>query len=482
MRVIFVVEDFNAEYMGIMYISALLKTKGFKTEAVQGEYNRIKKRLQHHEPTILAYSTPTVLLNKFLYINRRIKEEFKVFSVFGGPHATFCPEMIEDKGVDAVCMGEGEYAMAELAVCLDNSCSPRTISNLWIKEEGNIYKNSMRPLISQLDELPFPDRSLFAGVPSFRKGQIAFSTNRGCPYDCSYCFNPLYDRLYGNDERKVRHRSVDNLISEIKEVRNKNGLRLVYFSDDTFIFSRVWLEEFSFKYKEKIGLPFYCLVRPNLIAADTVRLLKDAGCALMLMGVECGDDYYLEKVLKRGMTAEQILNAARTIKSSGVRFNTYNMIGLPGSSFATEMKTLDLNIKCRPNYAKAMLLSVYPGTRLCFDRGEKKLADGRFESQIFGGHWILSRTFKSPLQKRRLENLYHFFPIVCKCPFLFYFVGFLSKLPVRPLLFFIHLVLKGFSFWRVLPYVDFSGRLKSYFGYIHRSLGSSRGREGRVCR
>ena len=114
-----------------------------------------------------------------------------VFSVFGGPHPTFFPEMIEKEGVDAVCIGEGEYAMLELMNRLEQGKPADDIQNFWIKSNGTTKKNMVRPLIEDLDELPFLDRELmYEGDKDLKLSRNkGFFAGRGCPYRCTYCFN-----------------------------------------------------------------------------------------------------------------------------------------------------------------------------------------------------------------------------------------------------------------------------------------------------
>ncbi len=286
MNILFIHKNCNREIIGPMIISAILKKAGCSVEFVESDFRLINKRLQNNNDCILAYPTPTVFYNEFLNLNRRIKSQFpNVFSIFGGPHPTFFPEMIEEEGVDGVCIGEGEYAMLELVRNLSEGESITNIQNLWIKKDGHIYKNHLRPLIQDLDSLPFPDRSYSKHILSFKIGRASVITARGCPYKCSYCFNHAYNRLYNNPSGKVRRRSVDNVIEELKQLKSNFNIKVFIFQDDTFILDRQWLEEFSRTYKKEVGLPFWCMVHPLLIDQDNARLLSFAGCIMVSMGI-----------------------------------------------------------------------------------------------------------------------------------------------------------------------------------------------------
>jgi radical SAM superfamily enzyme YgiQ (UPF0313 family) len=159
---LFAIKYTGDDHIGIMSISALLKLHGYSVEAVNADYGSIKAKLKQGIPTVLGFYTPTIYCSYYLLLNRRIKKEFDVFSVFGGPHPTCVPEMIQEDGVDGVCVGEGEFAMLDLLERLTASAHVRDIMNWQIKENGIIYRNPVRQLIEDLDSLPHPDRSLFA--------------------------------------------------------------------------------------------------------------------------------------------------------------------------------------------------------------------------------------------------------------------------------------------------------------------------------
>lgn len=131
--------------------------------------------------------------------------------------------------------GEGEYALLEVANRFDEKKDLSTIENLWVKKKDRIFRNDVRPLIVNLDELPFPDRNLYVKkYPFLRKSQKVFMVGRGCPFSCAYCFNHAFKKLYHNKGSFVRYRSPDYIIAEIKEVKAQSPFRTVYFQDDTF--------------------------------------------------------------------------------------------------------------------------------------------------------------------------------------------------------------------------------------------------------
>ncbi|MDD4894817.1 MAG: cobalamin-dependent protein, partial [Candidatus Omnitrophica bacterium] len=208
MRILFVLKEVEDEQLGIMYLASVLKSRGYETGLIKADYDAIFTKLQDNTPTILAYSTLGYYCNYYLELNKKIKKIFKVFSVFGGPYPTSDPGIVENDGVDAVCIGEGEYPLLELAENLENGRDISGIKNLWVRSGGRIYKNTPRPLIDDLNELPFPDRDIFSLKSPFFTDRVSMITSRGCLYNCPYCQNNIVRRVYGTDNI-YRRRSVD---------------------------------------------------------------------------------------------------------------------------------------------------------------------------------------------------------------------------------------------------------------------------------
>jgi radical SAM superfamily enzyme YgiQ (UPF0313 family) len=283
-----VVDLFKGENqsLGIMSISGVLKRSGYRSQVVEANYKKIKRKLlKKNPPAVIAYNTPTVFARAFLELNKRLKKEFQFFAVFGGPHPTFFPEMIEENGVDGICRGEGEYPFLELLENLSSGRSVTKITNWWIKEDGKIHKNPVRHLIQDLAQLPLPDHDLFRKAIPHSIWYAPVMTSRGCPYNCTYCFNHVYKGLYRDKGKYVRRRSVENVLEELREIKKNKCYKFIKFGDDIFTLSPDWLEEFCPRYREEIGLPFSCLVRANHINPKIVRLLKDAGCHRMTLGM-----------------------------------------------------------------------------------------------------------------------------------------------------------------------------------------------------
>ena len=446
MRVLFVTQQIDYEPHGIMHLSSALKAAGHEVALAVDALEDPVRVAQEFQPGVIGYSVITGSHRYYYQLNSRLKEEVDFFSAFGGPHPTFFPEMIEEEGVDGLCIGEGEEALVDLANSLEVGGFDPTIPNWWFKVNGKVIKNSVRPLVDHLDSLPLPDRDLvYSKDPIYRHSKIKhFISGRGCPYNCTYCFNHAFSEIYKGKGKRFRQRSVDNVMEELRQVKEAYPLEFVIFVDDTFVLSKEWLGEFAEEYPKKIGFPFFCNTRANLVTEEQVRLLKKAGVFCVGMGIEAGNDRIRNELLERNMSREQILNACRLLYEGGINLTTTNMLGLPTGSLEDDFATLQLNIECRPAYAHAFLFQPYPRTEL----GEFTRREGWMMGtldDVGEVMWDRSVLRFPPREKRQMENLQRFFAIAVEWPRLLPLIRFLIKLPRNRLFWLVHKLWKGYA-------------------------------------
>jgi anaerobic magnesium-protoporphyrin IX monomethyl ester cyclase len=426
------IQPLSFEYPGTEWLSAVLKADGHEVRVfIQGEKGcaSLDKWIGCYNPHIAGFSCTTGLHQWALDKASLIKQKFpSILTVFGGPHPTHFPEIIEHESVDAICRGEGEYALLELTRAISNNNDFSSIANLWVKRDGKIVRNDVRSLIIDLDTLPFPDRSIYLDrYNSLHASRKSFFIGRGCPYSCAYCFNSAQREIYKGKGAFVRLRSPENVLNEIISVRNKYGLRTVYFQDDTFTLDWRWLTDFLPKYRERIGLPFICLITADKATDEMVKMLKDAGCIRAFFGVESGDEQLRRKVLKKNISDEQIRNAALRLRKNGIRFRTYNMIGLPGERIEQVFKTVALNAEIRTDYPWCSLYFPFPGTELTESAIQKGLID-RGDTESLPYTYFQDSHFQM-LQHREMINLHNLFVYAVKFPFLIRIIRKLITLP-----------------------------------------------------
>jgi anaerobic magnesium-protoporphyrin IX monomethyl ester cyclase len=449
LRVLFVAQQIDYEPQGIMYLSSALKAAGHEVELAVGAQQDPLVLAREFQPDVAAYSVITGSQRYYLDVNRRLKADLPgVFAVFGGPHPTFFPEMVNEEGVDGICRGEGEEALVELVGGLDGG-GPDAVSSVrnWsFCRNGDVITNPVRPYTGDLDSLPFPDRALvYERDPITARSKIKhFLTGRGCPYNCTYCFNHALSELYDGKGKRFRQRSVGHIIEEIQWVRDHYPLEFVVFVDDTFVLSKEWLAEFADEYPRHIGLPFFCNTRANLVTAEQVSLLQEAGCHCASMGVESGDDRIRNELLKRRMSTEQILEAARLFHEGGLNFTTTNMIGLPTSTLDEDFETLALNVQAKPAYAHVFIFQPYPRTELGEFTREQGWMVGTFDDigEVAWDHSVLEFTDE---HKRGLAVLQRFFAIGVEWPRLVPLIKRLTKVPDNPAFWLLNKLWKGWA-------------------------------------
>jgi len=426
------------EHLGIMYISSILKKNGHETDLVQTDLEDYEKKIKDFSPDILAYTTTTGEHKPLIDINKKIKKTFPhLISLFGGPHPTFFPEMIESEGVDIICRGEGEFIILDLVNALKEKKSIDNIQGIWVKKDNKIFKNPMQPLTKDLDLIPFPDREIIYNHDKNLKefGEKRILIGRGCPFRCTYCFNNRLSNLYGAEWDRVRKRSVSNVIKEVKEIIEKYPVEFIRIVDDTFIMcDKKWLEEFAEMFKKEINIPFFCNVRANLVTEDVVRLLKKAGCFSIFMAIETGDEKVRNTLLKRNMSDEDLFKACKLLRNADIKYGFYNMFGLPvENALEVDFKTLDLNIKLKPTMAWSSIFTPFPKTELgeyCIKHG---YFDGDFDKIEANPKIGSVLKFKNKKEKRQIENLHKLFGITVEFPFLRPLTKQLIKLPPNKL-------------------------------------------------
>jgi anaerobic magnesium-protoporphyrin IX monomethyl ester cyclase len=449
LRVLFIAQQIDYEPQGIMCLSSALKAAGHEVELAVGAHHNPVALAREFRPDVAAYSVITGSQRYYLDLNRKLKAELPgVFAAFGGPHPTFFPEMVNEEGVDGICRGEGEEALVDLVETLDGDESDAVsrVQNWSFRRNGDVITNPVRHYTRDLDSLPFPDRALvYERDPITARSKIKhFLTGRGCPYNCTYCFNHALSEIYRGKGKRFRQRSVDHVIEEIQWVRDHYPLEFVVFVDDTFVLSEEWLAEFAAKYPGQVGLPFFCNTRANLVTVEQVSLLKEAGCHCASMGVESGDDRIRNELLKRRMSTEQILQAARLFHEGGLQFTTTNMIGLPTSTLEDDFETLALNIQARPAYAHVFIFQPYPRTELGEFTREHGWMVGTFDDigEVAWDHSVLEFT---DVHKRGLAVLQRFFAIGVEWPRLVPLIKGLVRVPDNPVFWLLNKLWKGWA-------------------------------------
>jgi len=371
--------------LGILYLSAVLEKAGHLTDLIdltpylinrsslrsflRGKtiptYARdLLERTKAFKPDLIGFSVVSTHYSLSVALSNLIKESFDVPIIFGGSHPTVDPEeTISEKAIDMICIGEGEHALLELVTKIDEGKDISQVKNIWIKEGSNVLRNPIRPLIQDIDSLPYPNREIL-DKRYFKSGGTSFITGRGCPYQCSYCVNSHLQKLYRGLGKFIRYRSIQKVIDEINYTIERYKIRKVTFSDETFTTNKKRTIEFCNAYKKEIGLPFICQTRCDTVDRELVTTLKDAGCELVSMGIESGNDFLREHILNRKMPRDKIIKAFRLAREAGISTNAFNMIGVPFETERTIDDTININRVVTPDGINCSLFMPFKGTRL----------------------------------------------------------------------------------------------------------------------
>lgn len=434
-------EFFLFERIGVLYAMTPLVQNSHDVLIKQPQgmpYNKLLEMIEEYDPDVIGYSVASGEHNYFMSLNARLKKDVDFVSFFGGPHPTFFPEMIHEPGVDAINVGEGEESCLEFMNALAEGGDLTNIPNIWFKTpDGQVHENRPRPLIMDLDTLPFPDRSLLydCDVKLGKFYMKSFFASRGCPRRCSFCYNHMVKDLYPGQGGKLRYRSPRNFVDEILQVKKEYPLGFVAIGDDNFLFKpKAWIEEFAEIYTREVGLPYSCSVSAHFVRPDLMQILKDSGCYTVNVAFECADDFVNNKILSKGVTRKQFTDAIKMVKSYGIVAKAMNIVGLPVEDpIKVDLETLDVNIECRPDAVNATLLAPFPKlqvTEYCRENGYLPDDDSIYEEFKTN---ILDKAqldYGDETINRKLERLQKLFPLVVEFPWLRPFVDKLIDLPI----------------------------------------------------
>jgi anaerobic magnesium-protoporphyrin IX monomethyl ester cyclase len=343
---------------------------------------------------LIGISFMTQYFNCAVQLTKAIKKRFSIPIIWGGVHPTVRPDECLEYA-DIVCIGEGEEALAELAERMEKGQDYSDIANLCLVRNNETIINPLRPLMQDLDALPWLDygpenhyvRDLhtdnlvpfdeeyfmrfMATVPYYKNiplKSFMYFTTRGCPYNCSYCVNDYYRKIYGV-RGFVRKLSVERVVEELENItKNHPCIEEIEFCDDNFALRPVAeIEHFARLYKTRIGLPFQLLISPQNITDGKIVPLLDAGLVFIETGIQSVAEGTKE-LYQRSLDEEKLLTAAKILNKYRNRMAPpcYHLIlDNPFENNEDTLKTFNLTLKLpRPFWFKRSSLVPFPGTSI----------------------------------------------------------------------------------------------------------------------
>ncbi len=391
MNILFVYSLYNAQLLnkplesqeqmpfGISYISSVLKKHGHQTNLVVlsrifGRRNNeiIDNFIGSFRPKLICF---TAVFSEYKFIAgmaNYIKAKYPdIYLLMGGVHATLNPQEVLSDDFDALCIGEGEYPVLELVSELKKDKFPSAIRNIWFKRGSQVEENPARPFLEDLNSLPFPDREMWQGwtkeKPTARHSVLL---GRGCPFECTYCCNHALRNI--SQGQYVRLRSPDNIIEEIKEIRQMSPLHEeIYLEVETFYANKEWaielcskLENLNNMLAKPISFGANLRITPNTDFGPLFAAFKKSNFKFINIGLESGSERVRKQILRRNYSNHDIINAVRLAREYGLKILLYNLMGIPGETFSDFKETIKINRICLPDNIFISIFFPYPGTDL----------------------------------------------------------------------------------------------------------------------
>lgn len=372
-------------YQGLASIAATLLKGGHKVRILHQielpNHDDYAVTIKEFAPQIVALSSTSnqfSIAHDLACWSRELLPE--VLIVCGGVHATLnADQIIKLSSFDLVCLGEGEYPMSQLADRVEKGEPWDDIPGMWVrKKDGSIQRNSLPPLVEDLDSLPWPNRDLwnYPALQMESEGLATVMLSRGCNQRCTYCCNQAISEVYrdgGLKGRYFRIRSVDSSIAELKAIcDNYPFIRAFNFDDDNFFVNLIWAREFTERYVSEIGLPFTCNLFPGLINEERVALLKKAGCIDLRIGLESGNEEIRKKILGRNISDKAMRQVYHLCQEAGILTRSFVMVGIPEETPAMVLDTIKFIAYEKVGVAQYSIFSPFRKTtlhKLCIEKG-----------------------------------------------------------------------------------------------------------------
>ena len=360
--------------LGLCYLSASLKRAGHEAlvldcEAQGLNFAKIFEIIQRERPDLIGITATSPELANALTIAQELKARLSTPIVFGGVHVTIFKDQLlrEIPAVDFGVVGEGEATIVELLEAVDQPQKFPDIQGLIFREKDAVRQNPLRPLIPDLDELPFPDRTgqapelYFRNVPSVGyQTTAAFMSSRGCPCHCTYC---AIDQIPG--WRRVRYRSAPNVVDEIEFLVRELKIKHISFNDDVLTMNRSRVYDICQEiHRRNLHFTWEGLSRADCVDLNLLKAMRAAGFVRISYGIESGNPDILKSTCKNE-TLEQITEAFRLTRQAGIIARGSLIIGLPFETrrtvedsfrYISHLEGLDQVI--------INILQPYPGTKV----------------------------------------------------------------------------------------------------------------------
>ena len=319
-------------------------------------WKTLEKEIQQFEPDYIGITVWTTFIASAIRTAQYCRKVFpSAIIIAGGPHVTLLPEDIKKIDVfDIGVIGEGEQTILEIV----NGNPLHSIDGIFYSENGNIKQNEPRVFVNNLDDFGIPDRSLLINQENYEAEDMGLiMTSRGCPFKCAYCATKIW-------KNKVRNRSVESIIEEIKSVKKKYGTIYFTIKDDSFTTNKNRVYDFCRILKQdKINIFWECNANLTTLDRDSLIEMRSAGCMAIKVCIESGSDR-IHKIINKKLNNKIIESKMRMFDGIDMHVTCYFMMGIPGETKDDILKTLTFAYKIKPDFISFSVYEIFPGTKL----------------------------------------------------------------------------------------------------------------------
>lgn len=451
--------------LGIASLSGYLKKYGHKTGLIyfksKDDLDYSIKKIQKFLPNIIGFYSTSSSVPTVKILSKHIRQKYPhLYQIYGGIHTTLVPETIyEIDTLDAICAGYGEIPLLRYIESIESRLEKYDIPGLWIRpsiqNSNEIIKNpAYFPDIDPDEFLNF-DFNIFPEelqrFPKFDRSKYNLEVifNRGCPYKCSFCSNKSLMEVYGN---RLFVPSPERSIAVVKNAIEQANYHAVDIADDIFTLYKPWFRAFITLYAKEIKLPFICNLRAGNFDEEDVKLLKEANVKEVWIGLESGNDFIRNKVMKKGISKKHLKEAFRLFHKYGINATTQNLIGVPFETPKKFIDTIFINAELKPARSYLSIFYPYPKSEL-YEICQKE-------------HFIKKQSDDIVEREETILNMRSFTPR--KIQFYFknfsYFLEYQKRRNKNKFLYF--LPLEPWSSLIILKYMNLLRRIKKIYAYL----------------
>jgi anaerobic magnesium-protoporphyrin IX monomethyl ester cyclase len=364
-------EGYAGASYGIGYLVPIIKKHSYDvfviaiTKDISSE--EFRKKVESFNPSIVGFSCTSP---QFLYLKKysdAIKSNEDILQICGGSLPTLDSQtVLTQTAVKGVAIGEGEQSVDRLLDNIENSKSIFDTAGFYWNIDGKIKTNQIPHFIEDLSQLEFPDTSVYEDwMVCNCNNELEMVLSRGCPYECSYCSNKALKDMYPSSRGYFRIPSIEYTIELIEGlVKRYPQAKNLSFNDDLLIANKKWYAGFAEEYTKKIGLPYRINVKPETLTPEIVKVLKESGCYLTMMGLESGNEQLRKKLLNRHYSNKLVYEKSKLIKDADILLSTFNIVGWPYETKEEMLETLEINREIGADTGVCAFFYPFRGTEL----------------------------------------------------------------------------------------------------------------------